>query len=47
MIGNSTPVDWAAWRAMEAIHDSGRVRFLGVSNLTLCTVSRQMAHRLG
>jgi diketogulonate reductase-like aldo/keto reductase len=27
--------DWAAWRAMEAIHDSGRVRLLGVSNVTL------------
>jgi diketogulonate reductase-like aldo/keto reductase len=29
------PADWAAWRAMEAIHDSGRVRFLGISNVTL------------
>jgi diketogulonate reductase-like aldo/keto reductase len=27
--------DREAWRAMEAIHDSGRVRFLGVSNVTL------------
>ena len=27
--------DWEAWRAMEAIHDSGRVRLLGVSNVTL------------
>ena len=27
--------DWAAWRAMEAIHDSGRVRLLGVSNVSL------------
>jgi diketogulonate reductase-like aldo/keto reductase len=27
--------DWAAWRAMEAIHDSGSTRFLGVSNVTL------------
>jgi diketogulonate reductase-like aldo/keto reductase len=26
--------DWAAWRAMEAIHDSGRVRLLGVSNFS-------------
>jgi diketogulonate reductase-like aldo/keto reductase len=27
--------DWAAWRAMEGIHDSGRVRFLGISNVSL------------
>jgi diketogulonate reductase-like aldo/keto reductase len=27
--------DGLAWRAMEAIHDSGRARFLGVSNVTL------------
>ena len=27
--------DWAAWRAMEEIHDSGRTRVLGVSNVTL------------
>jgi diketogulonate reductase-like aldo/keto reductase len=27
--------DWAAWNAMEAIHDSGRVRLLGVSNVSL------------
>jgi diketogulonate reductase-like aldo/keto reductase len=27
--------DWQAWRAMEAIHNSGRVRLLGVSNVTL------------
>jgi diketogulonate reductase-like aldo/keto reductase len=25
--------DWAAWSAMEAIHESGRVRMLGVSNV--------------
>ena len=30
-----TPDDWAAWRAMEVIHDSGRARVLGVSNVTL------------
>lgn len=29
------PADWSAWRAMEAIHDSGRARLLGVSNVTL------------
>jgi diketogulonate reductase-like aldo/keto reductase len=27
--------DWAAWRAMEAIHDSGRAKLLGVSNISL------------
>jgi diketogulonate reductase-like aldo/keto reductase len=27
--------DWAAWRAMEAMHDGGRVRCLGVSNVSL------------
>ena len=32
--------DWAAWRAMEAIHDSGRVRMLGVSNVTLEQLQR-------
>ncbi len=25
--------DWAAWRAMEAIHDRGQARLLGVSNV--------------
>jgi len=27
--------DWAAWRAMESIHDSGRARLLGISNVSL------------
>jgi diketogulonate reductase-like aldo/keto reductase len=27
--------DWEAWRAMEALHQSGRARLLGVSNVTL------------
>lgn len=27
--------DWAAWQAMEKIHDSGRARLLGVSNVSL------------
>jgi diketogulonate reductase-like aldo/keto reductase len=27
--------DWAAWRAMEAIHAEGRARLLGVSNVNL------------
>lgn len=30
-----TPADWEAWRAMEALRDSGRVRLLGVSNVSL------------
>jgi diketogulonate reductase-like aldo/keto reductase len=30
-----TADDWSAWRAMEALHDSGRARLLGVSNVTL------------
>ncbi len=29
------PADWEAWRAMEAAHDGGRVRLLGVSNFSL------------
>lgn len=29
------PDDWAAWKSMETIHDSGRARILGVSNVTL------------
>jgi len=41
-----TSADWETWRAMEAIHDQGRTRFLGVSNVTfdqlreLCVGSR-------
>jgi len=27
--------DWSAWRAIEAIHGSGRARFVGVSNVNL------------
>jgi diketogulonate reductase-like aldo/keto reductase len=27
--------DWEAWRAMEALHQSGQARLLGVSNVTL------------
>src|SRR5438067_9854306 len=34
------PADWEAWRAMETIHDSGRVRLLGVSNVTLEQLQR-------
>jgi diketogulonate reductase-like aldo/keto reductase len=30
-----TADDWAAWRMMEDIHDSGRTRLLGVSNVSL------------
>jgi diketogulonate reductase-like aldo/keto reductase len=29
------PADWEAWRAMEAIQESGRARLLGVSNVSL------------
>lgn len=29
------PIDWQAWRAMEAIHASGRARLLGISNVNL------------
>lgn len=29
-----TTEDWAAWRAMEALHASGRVRMIGISNVT-------------
>jgi diketogulonate reductase-like aldo/keto reductase len=29
------PADWQAWRAMEAIHDRGQARLLGVSNVSL------------
>jgi len=35
-----TSADWEAWRAMEAIHDSGRARLLGVSNVTLEQLQR-------
>jgi len=30
-----TAADWEAWRAIEAIHDSGRARLVGVSNFSL------------
>jgi diketogulonate reductase-like aldo/keto reductase len=30
-----TGADWEAWRAMEAVRDSGRTRLLGVSNVSL------------
>jgi diketogulonate reductase-like aldo/keto reductase len=29
------PADWEAWRAMEVIHESGRARLLGVSNVSV------------
>jgi diketogulonate reductase-like aldo/keto reductase len=32
--------DWEAWRAMETIHDSGRVRLLGISNVSLEQLQR-------
>src|SRR5262249_3784079 len=34
------PADWEAWRAMEAVHESGRARLLGVSNVTLEQLQR-------
>jgi diketogulonate reductase-like aldo/keto reductase len=34
------PADLAAWRAMEGIHESGRTRMLGVSNVTLEQLER-------
>jgi diketogulonate reductase-like aldo/keto reductase len=34
------PADWEAWRAMEALHASGRARLLGVSNVTLEQLER-------
>jgi diketogulonate reductase-like aldo/keto reductase len=30
-----TPTDWDAWRAMERVHDSGKVHWLGASNVDL------------
>jgi len=38
------PADWDAWRAMEAIHDNGRVRLLGISNLSLEQLERLCQH---
>lgn len=35
--------DWEAWRAMESLHDSGQVRLLGVSNVTLDQLQRLCA----
>jgi diketogulonate reductase-like aldo/keto reductase len=35
-----TAADWEAWRAMEAIHDTGQARLLGVSNVTLEQLQR-------
>jgi diketogulonate reductase-like aldo/keto reductase len=32
--------DWEAWRAIEALHDSGQTRLLGVSNFTLEQLQR-------
>jgi diketogulonate reductase-like aldo/keto reductase len=34
------PADWEAWRAMESLHDSGRARLLGVSNVSLDQLRR-------
>jgi len=32
--------DWEAWRGMEAIHDRGHVRWLGISNVSLEQLER-------
>jgi diketogulonate reductase-like aldo/keto reductase len=39
-----TDEDWAAWRAMEAIAQSGRARFLGVSNVSRAQLELLLAH---
>jgi diketogulonate reductase-like aldo/keto reductase len=45
-----TPDDWAAWQAIENIHNSGRTRLIGVSNVTveqleaLCREARVRPH---
>ena len=44
--------DWEAWRAMEALHEGDRVRWLGVSNVTagqlrlLCETARVRMQRV-
>jgi diketogulonate reductase-like aldo/keto reductase len=35
-----TQADWEAWRAMEGLRESGRVRLLGVSNFTVEQLQR-------
>jgi diketogulonate reductase-like aldo/keto reductase len=35
--------DWAAWRAMESLYDSGRARTLGVSNVSLAQLEKLVA----
>jgi diketogulonate reductase-like aldo/keto reductase len=35
-----TVADWEAWRAMERLHDSGRTKMLGVSNVSLEQLER-------
>jgi diketogulonate reductase-like aldo/keto reductase len=35
-----TADDWAAWRAMEKIHDAGRARLLGISNVNFEQLER-------
>jgi diketogulonate reductase-like aldo/keto reductase len=29
------PADWEVWRAMESLHEAGRTRYLGISNVNL------------
>lgn len=43
MRGRLTATDWEAWRAMEAVHASGKVRLLGVSNVNLAQLKELCA----
>ncbi len=36
--------DWEAWRAMEALHASGRARLLGIGNVTLAQIQLLVQH---
>src|SRR5690606_5701761 len=38
------PADLAAWRAMEAIHAAGKVKHLGVSNVSLEQLQQLVKH---
>jgi diketogulonate reductase-like aldo/keto reductase len=36
--------DWSAWRAMESIYESGRARYLGISNVSLDQLKTLLAN---